>query len=109
MPIYDYSCLQCGSFTVMRPMTEFRDTGDCPTCGAAAQRTILRAPAVTGGDSTERIGPSSNERDAGGQRATKLAHPAGCGCCVRRLPMPGALSAKGRVFESSGPLPRMGR
>jgi hypothetical protein len=37
------------------------------------------------------------------------AHPAGCGCCMRRPPIPSALSSTGRVFSSNGPRPRSGR
>jgi len=110
MPIYDYDCPACGPFTAMRPMAEFRDPCACPACGAGASRTFLRAPAIAGMDPTRRSALASNERNVSSQRAMKAAHPAGCGCCVRRWPIPSALSSKGgRVFSSTGPLPRSGR
>ncbi|WP_128564286.1 FmdB family zinc ribbon protein [Methylobacterium crusticola] len=109
MPFYDYACEACGPFTVMRPMAQFRDPCACPDCGTGAWRTFLRAPAITGMDPTQRSALASNERDAS-QRATTAPHPTGCGCCVRRWPIPSALSSNGgRVFSSSGPLRRSGQ
>ncbi|GJE44689.1 FmdB family zinc ribbon protein [Methylobacterium soli] len=110
MPTYDYACEGCGPFTAMRPMVEFRDPCACPACGAGALRTFLRAPAIAGMDPTRRSVLASNERNVSSQPATKAAHPAGCGCCVRRWPIPSALSSNGgRVFSSSGPVRRSGR
>lgn len=109
MPIYDYDCGTCGPFTAMRSMAEFRDPSACPDCGTAALRTFLGAPSIAGMDSAQRGALAAKEREAGDQGRTKAAHPAGCGCCVRRSPIPGALASKGRVFSSSGPLRRSGR
>lgn len=110
MPNYDYDCPACGPFTAMRPMAEFRDPCACPACGTEAPRTILSAPAVVGMDPNRRGAHASDERGESSQRFTKAAHPAGCGCCVRRSPLPSALLSKGgRVFWSSGPVRRSGR
>ncbi|WP_279604544.1 FmdB family zinc ribbon protein [Methylobacterium sp. J-070] len=109
MPIYDYECAACGPFTAMRPMVQFRDPCACPECGSGASRTFLSAPAIAGMDPTRRSVLASHERDANGRGLAKAAHPAGCGCCMRRSPIPSALSSTGRVFSSSGPLPRSGR
>ena len=110
MPIYDYECEACGPFTAMRPMAEFRDPCACPECGAGAKRTFLRAPAITGMDPTRHSALASNGHDVSSQRATKAPHPAGCGCCMRRWPIPGALSSNsGRVFSANGPLRPSGR
>ncbi|MBV9829351.1 MAG: zinc ribbon domain-containing protein [Alphaproteobacteria bacterium] len=109
MPNYDYDCPNCGPFTAMRPMAEFRDPCACPACGAGALRTFLRAPAIAGMDPTRRSALASNEHDVSSRSATKAPHPAGCGCCVRPSPIPSALSSKGgRIFSSSGPLRRSG-
>jgi putative FmdB family regulatory protein len=102
MPIYDYRCAECGPFTAMRPMARYREPCDCPVCDAPAARTLLGAPALASGDTGRR---TSIEREGRGDPAARTAHPAGCGCCVRRAPIPGALASKGRVFASSGPLP----
>lgn len=110
MPIYDYDCPACGPFTAMQPMAEFRDPWACPTCGAGASRTFLRSPAIAGMDPIRRSALASNERYASGSEGPKRApHPAGCGCCVRRSPIPSALSSKGRIFSSSGPVRWSGR
>ena len=84
-----YDCHRCGTFTAMRPMAEFRGPCACPTCGCSAPRASLSAPSLVGMDSARRNLVASNERGA------KAAHPAGCGCCVRRWPLPSALSSKG--------------
>ena len=110
MPIYDYECVSCGPFTVLRPMAEFRDPCACPACGIEVPREFLSAPGIAGMDPARRSAFAAHERIASSQRPTKAAHPAGCGCCVRRWPIPSALSSNGgRVFSSSGPLRRSGR
>ena len=105
MPIYNYECEGCGPFTAMQPMARFQDPCACPECGAEASRTTLSAPAIAsinpgGRIAHEAIQPNANPRHS------SAAHPAGCGCCMRRLPLPGALSAGGRVFTSHGPIRR---
>ena len=109
MPIYDYACEACGPFTAMRPMAQFRDPCACPECGAAAPRTILNAPAIAGGNPGSRIAHAATGPNGAPQHRAAAAHPAGCGCCARRLPLPGALSAGGRVFTSHGPVRRSGQ
>ena len=106
MPIYDYECHACGPFTALRPMAECRDPRACPTCGAGAPRTFASAPGIV----TRHGAPAANEPNASSQGSTKAAHPAGCGCCMRRWPVPSALASHGgRIFSSSGPVGRGGR
>jgi putative FmdB family regulatory protein len=103
MPAYEYDCRECGTFTAMRLMAEFRGPCACPTCGCSAPRASLSAPRLVGVDSARGSLVGSNER------GSKVAHPAGCGCCVRRLPLPSALSSNGgRIFSSNGPPGRKG-
>ncbi|WP_158877611.1 FmdB family zinc ribbon protein [Antarcticirhabdus aurantiaca] len=109
MPNYDYDCRACGPFTAMRPMAAFKNPCACPACGIPAPRTFLRAPAIAGMDPARRSALASSERDASSRGLSKAAHPAGCGCCMRRAPIPAALASTGRVFASNGPLPRSGR
>ena len=109
MPIYDYVCDACGPFTAMRPMAQFRDPCACPDCGAGATRTFLSAPAILGGSAGGRFACAVAEAGTTRPLPASTAHPAGCGCCMRRSPLPSALSSTGRVFASSGPLPRSGR
>ncbi|WP_369413115.1 FmdB family zinc ribbon protein [Azospirillum baldaniorum] len=109
MPIYDYECEACGPFTAMRPMAQFRDPCACPECGAAAPRTCLSAPAIASSIPGGHVAHDDAEPGAPHPHRTSAAHPAGCGCCVRRLPLPGALSTGGRVFTSHGPVRRSGQ
>jgi putative FmdB family regulatory protein len=106
MPNYDYSCSACGPFTAMRPMEEFRELCACPACGGAAPRTFLKAPAIAGLEPTRRSAFAASEAQAASREPVKAPHPAGCGCCVRRSPIPSALASTGRVFSASGPLSR---
>jgi putative FmdB family regulatory protein len=104
MPVYEYDCRECGTFKAMRPMAEFRGPGACPTCGRCAPRASLSAPSLVGMGSASRTLVASNERSA------KVAHPTGCGCCVRRWPIPSALPSNGgRIFSSNGPPGRNGQ
>ena len=105
--MYDYECQECGTFTAMRPMAQFRDPCACPDCGNQASQLFLHAPAVAsinpaGGATDARTKRSATHADIG---HASVAHAAGCGCCVRRLPL---LGARGRVFTSHGP-PRLKR
>jgi putative FmdB family regulatory protein len=38
MPLYDYSCEQCGSFEAKREAAEAGTPAACPECGAPSQR-----------------------------------------------------------------------
>ena len=109
MPIYDYECEWCGPFTAMQPMTRFRDPCACPSCGADASRTLLSAPAIASSNPGGGIAHEAGQPSATSPRHSSAAHPAGCGCCVRRLPLPGALFAGGRVFTSHRPVRRNGQ
>ena len=102
MPIYDYACERCGPFAAMRPMARFRDPCDCPRCGSAASRTWVEAPAIGRGD------PNGRRTGASAASPAPTAHPSGCGCCMRRVPLPAALSDTGRVFTANGPVRRPG-
>ncbi|NUZ04661.1 FmdB family zinc ribbon protein [Piscinibacter koreensis] len=106
MPIYDYECRGCGPFMALRPMAQFRDLCACPECGADAARILVGAPAIARGGPHGRRAGAANEPGATDPRPQAPAHPAGCGCCVRRMPLPGALSGRGRIFTSSGPFRR---
>ena len=109
MPTYDYECELCGPFTAMRPMAQFQDPCACPECGDGAPRTFLSAPAIASSDLRRRGAFAAIEASATDQRRAAAAHPADCGCCMRRLPLPGALAAGGRVFTAHGPSQRSGQ
>ena len=103
MPVYHYDCEACGPFTAMRPMAEFGDPCACPACGFGAPRA-LSAPAIAGLAPMRRNALASNKNDASRQGPAPALHPAGCGCCLRRSPIPTAVTNSRRVFWSNGPL-----
>ncbi|WP_423794585.1 hypothetical protein [Methylobacterium durans] len=90
----------------MRPMAQFRDRCACPECGEGAPRTFLSAPAITSINPGGRVVREATRPSATYPRRASAAHPAGCGCCVRRMPLPGALSTGGRIFTAHGPVRR---
>ncbi|TXN38865.1 zinc ribbon domain-containing protein [Methylobacterium sp. WL30] len=106
MPIYEYACEMCGPFTAMRPMAQFLDACPCPECGTGTTRAFLSAPAIASSSSGGRVPYAATEPGAASPRRASAAHPVGCGCCVRRMPMPAALSTGGRVFTAHGSIRR---
>lgn len=83
MPAYDYGCEDCGLFTVVRPMAEYDLPHDCPECGHASPRALLRAPGLAMMGAGRRNAYATNERSANAPRlsADGGAHRAGCKCC----------------------------
>ena len=104
MPLYDYHCERCGPFTAMRPMARFQDACPCPGCAADASRTWLGAPAIGRHDAGGGRGRDAEPPRAADPQRASTAHPVGCGCCVRRVPLPATLGNAGRVFRSHGPV-----
>ena len=104
MPTYDYECGTCGPFTALRPMAAFRDPCACPACGIEALRASLSAPSIAGMDPGRRSASVMQEQRTSAPRRASTAHPAGCGCCVRRWPLGSAPSStRGRIFSSGVP------
>jgi putative FmdB family regulatory protein len=46
VPVYAFSCGDCGSFEVVRPMAEASRRASCPDCGEAARR-VYTPPGLT--------------------------------------------------------------
>jgi putative FmdB family regulatory protein len=46
MPVYVFSCQQCGSFELTRPMAETGRAAYCPSCRRAARR-VFTPPGLT--------------------------------------------------------------
>jgi len=100
MPVYDYSCEDCGTFTAFRPMSAFDAPCGCPGCGAEAPRVFLSAPAIAGMDPARRIAAATNERSSNAPRSSK-SHGPSCGCCSSRgLKTP---SSAAKSFPSARP------
>jgi putative FmdB family regulatory protein len=84
MPVYEYACGDCGGFTAVRPMSQYREPQPCPGCGASAPRALLSAPAFSAMPAASRIAHATNERSAHAPRASAEVgkrHGAGCSCC----------------------------
>lgn len=81
MPIYDYSCVRCGPFTLSRPLAEYAQAQPCPVCGTEAPRAMLSAPTI--GGKRAALDPRLL-RSTGSDLLRPRAHPAGCGCCFSR-------------------------
>ena len=99
MPIYDYLCDHCGSFSVLRPIDQ-RDAGcRCPTCEGDARRAILSAPALSSMTAHARAAHAANERAAHAPRTSAeyqaSRHPPGCGCCSSKKSRATVRSADG--------------
>jgi putative FmdB family regulatory protein len=85
MPVYDYLCERCGSFTDMRPMAECDEPKECPRCGGEAPRAFLTAPYFAAMSAERRSAHATNERSAHAPATLsqmKASHGAGCSCCT---------------------------
>ena len=90
MPIYDFSCEACGTFSANRPMAEYREPHACPGCGQPASRVLLTAPRLAGMESAQRTAHQTNERSAHAPRQAGHVHGAHCGCGAAKASTPGA-------------------
>ncbi|ACC72275.1 zinc ribbon domain-containing protein [Paraburkholderia phymatum] len=71
MPVYDYTCADCGAFEAVRRIAERDEPAACPRCGTLAQRVRIGAPALLGGASGDA---------SGGEGGYGMRHR-GCSCC----------------------------
>jgi len=94
MPAYDYGCVSCGPFTLLRPMAEYAMPQACPECGAASARALLTVPNIAAMSTARRAAFSVNERSAHAPRLASAsgAHRSGCQCCTpgQRAAIPAA-------------------
>ena len=84
MPVYDYLCDRCGSFTEMRPMSDSALPHECPGCGKDAPRAFLTAPYFAAMSAERRLAHATNERSASSPKVLSGlngSHGGGCGCC----------------------------
>jgi len=79
MPVYDFSCPDCGPFEALRAMAECTLPCDCPACGSSAPRVMLNVPNLAIMPSGRRHAHATNERSADSPR--RSGHGPGCGCC----------------------------
>lgn len=76
MPLYDYQCESCGTFSALRKMSESANPSECASCGEMAAR-IISAPHLALVSSSTRIAHERNEKASYEPRQTKRSS---CGC-----------------------------
>ena len=109
MPMYEYACRDCGTFSAMRRMAECSQPTDCPDCGAASAR-IISAPRLSLISSHARVAHETNERSADRPHTSKTydkRHPAGCGCCSSSSRKASNTWAPPAIKTKTGPRPWM--
>ena len=63
MPLYDYSCEDCGPFRAWQRMSECNAASECPECEEPARR-VPSAPFLADMNSHSRIAHQRNEKSA---------------------------------------------
>ena len=106
MPIYEYACVDCGTFTALRPMAEYQMPGTCPYCGNPSPRAMLTAPVIAAMPAARRKAHAANEK---ARHEPVLAsqlekkHGAGCSCCGVKKSAAAMTADGGKTFPSKRP------
>lgn len=79
MPVYDFTCQDCGDFRDLRTIAGRDDPAFCPHCEAPARRLIL-APNLGLMNPLQRKAATINERSRHEPRVSGSAHSCGSGC-----------------------------
>lgn len=106
MPTYDYRCAECGDFAVLRSISRRDDPCTCPSCGAAAPRALVAAPAFSSMPAASRAAHATNERSAHAPRESRN-HGAGCGCCSSPVKLAGSAARADAVKGNAAGRPWM--
>lgn len=100
MPIYEYHCLDCGTFAAQRTMAQRNDAGACPYCGGAASRIIASPPVLGSLSQQNRVAHTRNERAAHEPKRSSQ-HGMSCACC-KPVKMPGASASPTTTRAAAG-------
>jgi putative FmdB family regulatory protein len=79
MPLYDYSCEECGPFREWQSMGLSSEPVNCPSCGQSSRR-VIAAPYLADMKPNTRIAHQRNEKSADEPRVVRKAshdHSAG--------------------------------
>ncbi|MFK7889773.1 MAG: FmdB family zinc ribbon protein [Granulosicoccus sp.] len=83
VPVYQYSCQQCGCFDKSNPMSMARETAECPQCNEPSSRYIAAPFLATSSrcsiKATSLNELAQNEPKHSSQLESK--HKPGCSCC----------------------------
>lgn len=93
MPVYEYTCRQCGDFSALRPIAQRHDPLVCQACGQQALRVIVTPPALSAMSGSRRLAHATNERSAHEPKSS-ARHGMSCQCCK-----PG--KASGRTLQAA--------
>lgn len=86
MPLYDFSCGDCGEFSVFLSIEERNNSVECPTCSQSAKRLIL-APNLALMNPFTRKATAINEKSRHEPRmSTGHSCGSGCGCGTKIRP-----------------------
>jgi putative FmdB family regulatory protein len=73
MPLYPYTCNDCGDFQAWRSMAACDQPAPCPRCGTPSRRAVA-APRILGMDEHTRIAHMRNEKSAHEPRVVRKEH-----------------------------------
>jgi putative FmdB family regulatory protein len=73
MPLYPYTCDDCGDFQAWRSMAACDQSAACPHCGVLSRRAVA-APRILGMDEDTRIAHMRNEKSAHEPRVMRKEH-----------------------------------
>ena len=86
MPLYDFSCGECGEFSCFKPMEQRNDPTPCPSCSRLARRLIL-APNLAIMNPLVRKATAINEKSRHEPRVSgSHSCGSGCGCGTKIRP-----------------------
>lgn len=81
MPLYTYSCEECGPFEGWSAMSEADKSACCPECSGEAARD-MSMPRLSTMSGTLRKALSRSEKTASEPKVVSREHLAGCGCSL---------------------------
>ena len=73
MPLYEFNCVECGSFTELRRISECDMPAACPACGIPASR-MISVPRLAIMEKNNRVAWERNEKSAHEPRQHKTGH-----------------------------------
>jgi putative FmdB family regulatory protein len=73
MPLYPYTCNDCGDFQAWRSMAACDQPAPCLRCGTLSRRAVA-APRILGMDEHTRIAHMRNEKSAHEPRVVRKEH-----------------------------------
>jgi len=97
MPLYEYRCDDCGTFSAIRKMSESGLQGICKNCGAASER-IISAPHIALVGNDQRVAHERNEKSAH-EPATRRR--SSCGCSGGHTCQPGTDKPRTKKDQAS--------